>query len=69
MSEAITIHTQGLGGDEALMIWPDRNYCGDIKDGVCLQVLHPSLRGVFVIAFDDLERAYLAAKEVRENDA
>jgi hypothetical protein len=64
--DTITIHAQGLGGGNAVMIWPGRSRCGDIKHGVVMEVLNNRLRGGFVIAFDDLERAYLAAKAARE---
>lgn len=48
------------------------NRCGRITDGVALANAGTSLRdteGLWVIAFDDLERIYLAAKEARESPA
>lgn len=64
----IRCKTQGYSDGEAyLCIAPGIWQCGEIRDGVAISFEeNGKWSGGFVISFEDFERAYLAAKEIRD---
>ena len=64
MSAQVKCRTQGYSGNETVVtITISKTTCGDIKDGVALQI---GQDGGFVIPFADFERAYKMLVEARK---
>lgn len=58
----ITVKTAGYGGDNDLHCDSLNSECGAITDGI---VLSHNNEGCWVIAFNDLERLYVEARDAR----
>ena len=68
-TDIIRLHTQGHRNGEAdIAFGPQVFTCGDITDGVEINIPYEvdKHRGGFVVSFSDFEKAYLAAKSIRE---
>jgi len=57
------IQPQGLVNDEKITFYPDKSQCGNIIDGVGLEIGN---EGTFVISYEDLIAMADLAKECRD---
>lgn len=59
----IEVEAGGLGQNNKLIFDVGMWEGGDIQDGILIRLPKAYLEGAFTIAFDDLEKIYLAAKK------
>lgn len=64
MSEILQFRIRGYSERNTLKVWPGISSSAEIEDGVAME--HDD-DGLFVLAFSDLEKIYVAAKHARTN--